>query len=155
MMNAAQLDFINEYLQTWNATEAYARAYPRATRETARRNGHRLLTNADIRQELKRRISERALSADEALIRLAEQARNVGASYIRADGSINLAGMIADGRAHLIHRVRRGRYGLEYEFHDAQAALIHIDKRYRSLPADDPADEPANDWWAAIEETTT
>ena len=67
--------FCEEYLKTWNATDAYQAAYPKSSRETARRNGSRLLTNADISEEIQRRVDEQTMSANEVLSRLAEQAR--------------------------------------------------------------------------------
>jgi phage terminase small subunit len=48
----AQKKFIDFYIQQdfKNATEAYQRAFPKASYETARRNASRLLTNADIQK---------------------------------------------------------------------------------------------------------
>lgn len=46
-----QKAFCLYYLQRYNATWAYQKAYG-ADYETARRNGHRLLTNADIKKQL-------------------------------------------------------------------------------------------------------
>lgn len=53
------LQFISAYIKNGgNATEAYVSVYPEATRETARRNGSRLLTNADILEEIGYRYDE-------------------------------------------------------------------------------------------------
>jgi len=49
-----------------NATDAYATLHPKATRESARRLGSLLLTNIDVSEEIKRRLKEKHLSADEA-----------------------------------------------------------------------------------------
>ncbi|MFZ2187334.1 MAG: terminase small subunit [Candidatus Moraniibacteriota bacterium] len=47
------LNFIKEYIKNGgNATEAYITAYPEVNRESARRNGSRLLTHADIIGEI-------------------------------------------------------------------------------------------------------
>lgn len=43
-----QQRFVEEYLVDLNATQAYLRAGYKCTEEAARRNGARLLTNADI-----------------------------------------------------------------------------------------------------------
>ena len=53
------LNFIKEYIKNGgNATEAYSSAYPGASKETARRNGSRLLTQADIIGEIRSRYDE-------------------------------------------------------------------------------------------------
>lgn len=128
-----QRAFIEEYLSCWNATEAYRRAYPAASTETARRNGHKLLTNTDIKKEIQQRISELAMTADEVLVRLSEQARAEYARYIMADGSINLSKLVADGKAHLVKSVKETRHGTQIEFVDAQAALIQLAKHHGLL----------------------
>jgi len=47
------INFIKEYIKNGgNATEAYMVAYPKANRETARRNGSKLLTQTDIIGEI-------------------------------------------------------------------------------------------------------
>ena len=47
------LNFISAYIKNGgNATEAYLIAYPAVNRETARRNGSRLLSHADIIGEI-------------------------------------------------------------------------------------------------------
>jgi phage terminase small subunit len=50
----AQRKFINFLIEQdfRNATEAYQRAFPKASEETARRNASRLLTNADIQERV-------------------------------------------------------------------------------------------------------
>lgn len=125
-------EFINQYIACYfNATEAYARAYPNASRETARRNGHELLTNTDIAHEIKRRIAENTMSADEVLMRLGEQARNEHGKYITSTGIVDLPQLIADGKGHLIKGIKETQYGKNVEFYDAQAALVHIGKHHK------------------------
>jgi len=123
--------FCEEYLRLWNATDAYQAAYPKASRETARRNGSDLLTNTDIAQEIKARIDERAMSANEVLDRLAEHARNEHGRYITEDGAVNLTQLIADGKAHLIKGIKETQYGKNIEFYDAQAALVQLGKHHK------------------------
>ena len=122
--------FVEEYLRCWNATEAAKRAgySPR----TARSQGQRLLTNVDIQAEIKARTAEKAMQADEVLARLAEQARAEYASYLNDDGTVDLQRMIEDGKAHLIKGTKWDRHGnLVVEFHDAQAALVHIGRHLK------------------------
>lgn len=66
-LTKAQEVFIDEYLLCLNATEAYSRAYPKATRESAGRAGHRLLKNVEISAEIDRRQAEYHMSVNEAL----------------------------------------------------------------------------------------
>lgn len=57
------LNFIGAYIRNGgNATEAYATAYPEASRETARRNGSRLLTHADIIEEISSRYDQQTVT---------------------------------------------------------------------------------------------
>ena len=66
--------FIEEYLQCWNATEAAKRAG--YSKRTAYSQGQRLLKKAETSQAISKRISEKAMSADEVLIRLGQMARS-------------------------------------------------------------------------------
>lgn len=53
------LNFIAAYIKNGgNATGAYQTAYPEASKETARRNGSRLLTQADIISEINDRYDQ-------------------------------------------------------------------------------------------------
>lgn len=122
--------FVAEYLRTWNATDAYVVAYPKASRETARRNGSLLLTNTDIKAEIDLYLNEKVMSANEVLARLTEQARSEQSRYITASGGVNLAQMIADGKSHLIKGIKRTQFGDKVEFYDAQAAQVHIGKHH-------------------------
>lgn len=59
------LKFISEYIKNGgNATEAYSLAYPEASRETARRNGSRLLTQTDILEEIRNRYDSQTVTDD-------------------------------------------------------------------------------------------
>lgn len=70
-LNDKQRVFVEEYLRCWNATEAARRAeYANPNKQ-----GPRLLVKDGICNAIKARIDEKAMSADEVLVRLAEQAR--------------------------------------------------------------------------------
>jgi len=70
--------FINHYLECWNATEAARRAgYSHPNKR-----GPENVVKSGIAEEIARRIEEKAMSADEALIRLAEQARGSMAEFV-------------------------------------------------------------------------
>lgn len=68
-----QRAFVEHYLQTWNATEAARRAG--YSERSARISGSRNMTNVDIAAEIRLRLQAAAMSADEVLTRMAEEAR--------------------------------------------------------------------------------
>lgn len=123
--------FCEEYIKTWNATDAYLAAYPKSSRDAARRNGSRLMTNDDIRAEIDRHVAERTMPASEVLMRLTEQARSDYAAYVMSNGTVDIAKMVQDGKAHLIKGIKETQHARNIEFYDAQAALVHIGKHHR------------------------
>lgn len=101
-------------------------------RLTAASNGYRLLReNPEVAEYVKLRLSEAAMSADEVLMRLAEQARGAHSEYIQEDGTIDIESMVKKGKAHLIKKISYTKGRKEYEFHDAQAALIQLGKHHK------------------------
>ena len=112
--------WLEEYLKCWNATEAARRAdyaWPR-------RMGSRKL--AKFEDEIQERVDELVMSADEALLRLSELARGEWAPYILGNGAVDIEGLVQDGKAHLIHRIRETKYGQDIEFCDMQRAIEQI-----------------------------
>ena len=145
MLSPKHRKFCEEYLRLWNATDAYQAAYPKASRETARRNGSDLLTNTDISAEIQRRVEEITLSANEVLARLAEHARADYKDFLSLapNGDLALDMAKAEGKTHLIKKVTQRRTirttseseidetVLSLELHDAQAALVTIGKYHK------------------------
>ncbi|NLF00669.1 MAG: terminase small subunit [Anaerolineales bacterium] len=122
--------FVEEYLTCWNGAEAARRAG--YSERTADRQASRLLSLAEIQAYVQQRISEKAMGADEVLLRLTEQARGEIAAYLAADGSVDLEHLLADGKGHLVKGTRRDRQGnLVVEFYDAQAALTLLGRHHR------------------------
>lgn len=78
------------------------------------------------------------MGADEVLVRLSEQARAEYSQYFMPNGTVDLAKLIADGKAHLIKKVKETQWGLQVEFYDAHAAKELIGKHHR-LFADGPS----------------
>lgn len=134
-VNRKHQQFISEYLKCWNATRAYMAVYPNASYDTARANAADLLANTNIAQEVQRRIDENAMTADEVLARLAEYARAEYAPYVSEDGTVNIAKLVQDGKAHLIKAIKETESGRNYEFYDAYAAIVQIGK-YHELFTD-------------------
>lgn len=115
--------FLEEYLRCWNATEAARRAeykHPNV-------QGPTLVKLSAIADAIQERIAQKAMSADEVLLRLAEQARAIQAQYLQPDGTVDLERLIQDGYAHLVKGTHWDRNGnLTIDFHDAQSALVHL-----------------------------
>jgi len=120
--------FVNQYLTCWNASEA-ARiaeyAHPGS-------QGHRLLNNVEIAEEIKRRVDEMAMSADEVLIRLSEHARASIADFVEFKPGINepylnMKQAAEQGKLGAVKKFKYDSNGHpEIELHDAQAALVQL-----------------------------
>lgn len=128
-MNRKQQVFASEYLQCWNATESARRAgYKHPNKQ-----GPKLLVNIGIAEAIRARIEEKAMSADEVLIRLADQARGTMADFLDIDSNgnarINLEKARLAGKLHLVKTFADGpKTGVRIELYDAQAALAHLAK---------------------------
>lgn len=139
--------FINEYLQCWNATEAYRRVYPKASEEAARVSASGFLTNPNISAEIQRRVDENGLSANEVVIRLAEQARgdigdfldwsddNIRINLDKPGAKTRLIKKIAGRRTVRTHMVGETEVTTEdssfsLELYDAHAAQIMLGKTH-------------------------
>jgi phage terminase small subunit len=135
--------FIEEYLTCWNATEAARRAgytYPN-------KQGPRLLVDVGIKAEIEQRISEKAMSADEVLTRLAEHARGDMGDFLDISSmgfQVDLSLAKEKGLTHLIKKVKQRTTttlpkegvetetsDIEIELYDAQAALVHIGRNHK------------------------
>ena len=125
-LSAKRRVFVETYLQCWNGTEA-ARAAGYAHPGS---QAHRLLKNVEIQSEIRARINEKAMSADEVLVRLSEIARGEWRNYLTENGGTEFAKLIADGKAHLVKAVRETAAGKSVEFCDMQAALVQLGKAH-------------------------
>lgn len=124
-------EFINQYfLCNLNQTEAYLKVYPKSSYDSARANSSRLIADDNIKAEIDARLTELKMSADEVLLRLAQQARGEHSAYLLPNGTVNYGAILEDGKGHLIHKVKQTKHGSEVEFYDAQAALVHIGKAH-------------------------
>lgn len=130
--------FIDQYLQTWNATEAYQRVYS-CSREAANANGAKLLANTSVSEALQQRIAESAMSANEVLARLTKHARGSMADFLHVTVNGATIDMVKAEEADKLDLVRKftqttKRYGeteieeITVDLYDAQAALVHLGK---------------------------
>lgn len=144
-LNRREQVFVDCYLKTWKASEAARLAGYKGRADVA---GARVMAKPKIRAMIEERISESAMGANEALKRLAEQARLNAADFFffemqdvidPATGdliqrpvmtAINWQAVIE--RGHLVKGVKYDRRGnVILEFHDAQTALLHIGKNLK------------------------
>jgi len=135
-----QSAFIEEYFIDFNATRAAERAGYRGDDNTLAVTGSRLLRINKVAERIKVRLQESAMSADEVLARLAEQARGEVGAYIQSDGTCDFESIIADDKAHLLKKVlkttRLTKAGdeiisVKVEMYDAQRALELIGKYHK------------------------
>lgn len=128
-MTIKQDVFIAEYLSCFNATEAARRAgyaHPNMA-------GPRLIVNDSIKERIDAMLQEKMMTADEALVRMAEIARGEWSQYITETGHVDIAQMVDDGNAHLIKSITPTNNGRKYEFWDMQSALNTVLKHHGEL----------------------
>jgi phage terminase small subunit len=137
-LSTKQRVFVEEYLICWNATEAARRAgykHPNV-------QGPRLLVNVSIQAAIQARVDEIAMSANEALLRLTEQARGDISDFIviskEGQARIDLKKARAARKLHLVKKISETKHGLKIELYDAQAA-IQLIGRHRGMFVDKTA----------------
>jgi phage terminase small subunit len=125
--------FVNEYLKSFNATKAAQAAGYSGNNNVMAQRGYELVRNSDIAELIRDRLQESAMSANEVLMRLAEQARAQYSCYLGSDGHVDLEGLLADGKGHLIKGIKETKYGRQIEFYDSQSALNLLAKHHGLL----------------------
>lgn len=141
-LSVKQQLFVDSYLATFNATKsALAAGY---SDKTAYSQGARLLKNAEIAAAISERLTETAMSADEVLMRLADQARGDLGDFLDDDGLFDMDKVRQAKKTGLIKKFKTKRTvrtiaeqeiestEVEFELYDAQSALVHIGK-YHAL----------------------
>lgn len=152
-LTTRQRAFVERYLANgFNATEA-ARHVGYAERSAAS-IGSENLRKPEIKAAIRHRMQAAAMDADEALARLADQARASMADFLSfedvsvpsADGApatlrrvwrLDLGKAEAAGKLHLIAQYRKTENGEIIRLHDPQAALINILRVHGLLSAID------------------
>ena len=128
-----QRAFCEHYIQTWNGTEAARLAKYKGSAGTLAVVACENLRKPNIRQYIKERLQELALTSDEVLIRLSQQATSSISDFIKVDGKTD--SFIIDTekvkeKGHLIKKIKYTKYGLEIELYDSQAALVHLGRHH-------------------------
>ena len=121
--------FVEQYLKCWNATEA-ARL---AGYKHSNVQGPRLLVNVGIQAAIEARLADLTMSANEVLVRLADQARSSMADfvYVTKDGQIKIS-LANAAKLHLIRKISlTAEGGLQIELYDAQDALKLIGQHHK------------------------
>lgn len=124
------------FLITLNKTEAARRAKYKGDNSTLGHIGWENYRKAHIQAYLDAKLNEMAMSANEVLARLSEQASADMGDFLRFEEGIKLPFLdlkSADKRG-LLRLVKKFKYNAdgqpEIELYDAQAALVHIGKAH-------------------------
>jgi len=126
MPSSKEKVWLAEYLKCFNATEAARRAgYSWPDRQ-----GHRM--KLKLAEHIDANLKARAMTPEQVIDRLGQQARAEYAEYINDSGEVDLAAMRAAGKMHLVKGIKYDRQGRKMvEFYDAQSALVHIGKHQK------------------------
>ena len=130
-MTDKQKRFCDEYLIDLNATRAYKTAYPSIKNdETARANGSRLLTYANIKKYIEERMQERQerteVTQDQVVKELAAIAFAKATDYAEVrDGQVIIKNTtdLSDMMVRAIAGIKEGRNGVEIKLNDKGKAL--------------------------------
>lgn len=130
-MTKKQKIFADEYLIDLNATRAYRVAYPSVKRdETARANGSRMLTNANVAKYISERMQERQqrteVTQDMVVKELAAIAFARATDYVTIRGGtvcIKDTESLSDDQIRAIAGIKEGANGIEIKLNDKEKAL--------------------------------
>lgn len=134
-MTEKQKIFADEYLIDLNATRAYRVAYPTVKKdETARANGSRMLTNANVARYIAERMEERQkrteITQDRVVQELASIAFARATDYVevRYNGVnstvvIKPTAELSDEQICAIAGIKEGANGIEIKLNDKEKAL--------------------------------
>ncbi len=130
-LNMKQQAFVIEYVKDFNATQAALRAG--YSPKTAYSIGSENLTKPEISRAIKAHVAERAMGADEVLLRIADIARGSMDPFLNGS-CISLEQARKQGKLHLLKRYSSSKkFGDEIELHDALKALELLGKNNGAL----------------------
>jgi phage terminase small subunit len=126
--------FVEEYLQSWNATESAIRAG--YSKKSAYSIGSENLKKPVIAEEIQSRLDAMVMSADETLVSLSKIARGDMSDFLSLDSNEHLLDFKQAqrrGSITLIKKFKIGKHGIEFELYDKQAALNTLAKHHGLL----------------------
>ena len=123
--------FIDEYIEDYNATRAYIKAYDyKGTYRNARSNASKVLKKAYIQEELKKRRQEMREEHDIYMESLIEQLKRIAFNNPRDLVNVKKNVVIINDTEELpdyiwstIKSIKEGKNGIEIEFHDKMKAI--------------------------------
>ena len=123
--------FADEYLIDLNATRAYKAAYKSVKKdETARTNGSRMLTNANVSKYIKERMNERSkrteITRDNVLKELATIAFAKVTDFVTIENGVVIVKDTKDIPKDLlpaIASIKEGKNGIEVSFYNKDKSL--------------------------------
>lgn len=130
VLTRKQQAFVEHYLCTWNASAAARAAGYRGDANTV---GPRLLKRSGVAAAIAARLQALALSADEVLARLSQQATANLADFFTFDAAGRVTGLNSatfQARGYLVKKIKLDGDRVEIELYDAQAALVQMGKSY-------------------------
>jgi len=153
-LTGKQTLFVEAYLRCWNKTESARQAGYAGNDATLGAIGYENFKKPEIFEEIQRRITESAMSADEVLMRLGDQARGNmgdfwdipekekdGVSVQNGSPTLNL--IKAKDKLHLVKKMKvkttvrtvadipETTTEIDFELYDAQAALEKIGRHHK------------------------
>ena len=136
--------FVEHYLITQNGREAAKLAGYTGDDATLRSMATQNLALPHIRAEIDRRLRPFILSADEVLNLLSRQAHGNIDAFLTKDGQLDLAKARRDGSIRLVKKLRFNKDGHidSLEIHDAQAAAVHVGRKYKLFTDKVETDSP-------------
>lgn len=127
--------FIIEYIRCWNGTESATLAGFAHPRQQA----SRLLADVNIKAKIQAHLDERAVSANEVLARLGDQARGSIEDFIDILPAghqviVNLEKAQKANKLHLIKKLEvTPKGGIKIELYDAHAALVDLGRHHKQF----------------------
>lgn len=94
--------------------------------------GPRLVKKSQVSAAISQRLDGVSLSANEILARLTDQATATLGDFITEHGNAFRIDVAKVRKSHCVKKIKQGKYGVEIELYDAQAALDKLGK-YRGL----------------------
>jgi len=115
-----------------NGTEACRQAGYQGDDNVLAVQAHHNLRNPKILAAMEEDLNANLMPLNEALTRLAQQARSPQSIAMSEDG-IDLEKVKSLGLMHLVKSIIPTKYGDKVEFYDAQSALAHIVRAHQAI----------------------